>query len=86
MSDYWVSHKKYFCKYCDIYIADDAPSRQQHESGLRHKGNRERFVRNLYKQGERAKKDLEEEKREIARIEAVRKQNSSFVYNLLMYP
>ncbi|KAL5507004.1 hypothetical protein ACEPAH_6460 [Sanghuangporus vaninii] len=70
MSEYWVSHKKYFCKYCDIYITDDAPSRRQHEAGLRHKGNRERFVRNLYKQGERRKKDLEEEKREMVRVEA----------------
>ncbi|KAI5120982.1 hypothetical protein M0805_006654 [Coniferiporia weirii] len=69
MSEYWVSHKKYFCKYCEIYIADDAPSRRQHETGLRHKGNTERFVRNLYKQGERRKKDLEEEKREMVRVE-----------------
>ncbi|THH08383.1 hypothetical protein EW145_g2747 [Phellinidium pouzarii] len=69
MSEYWVSHKKYFCKYCAIYISDDAPSRRQHETGLRHKGNTERFVRNLYKQGERRKKDLEEEKREMARVE-----------------
>ncbi|KZT66389.1 hypothetical protein DAEQUDRAFT_652399, partial [Daedalea quercina L-15889] len=69
MSDYWVSHKKYFCKYCNIYIADDVPSRRQHESGLRHKGNVERFVRGLYKEGERRKHDLEEEKREMARVE-----------------
>ena len=72
MSEYWVSNKKYYCKYCEIYIADDAPSRQQHENGLRHKGNRDRFVRGLYKQGEKRKKDLEEEKREIARVEQVR--------------
>ncbi|KAH9892788.1 hypothetical protein C8Q73DRAFT_699464 [Cubamyces lactineus] len=69
MSEYWVSHKKYFCKYCNIYIADDAPSRRQHESGLRHKGNVERFVRGLYKAGEKRKQDLEEEKREMARVE-----------------
>ncbi|KAJ3013592.1 hypothetical protein NUW54_g1545 [Trametes sanguinea] len=69
MSEYWVSHKKYFCKYCNIYIADDAPSRRQHESGLRHKGNVERFVRSLYKAGEKRKQDLEEEKREMARVE-----------------
>ncbi|KAI0662336.1 hypothetical protein C8Q70DRAFT_1051797 [Cubamyces menziesii] len=60
---------KYFCKYCNIYIADDAPSRRQHESGLRHKGNVERFVRGLYKSGEKRKQDLEEEKREMARVE-----------------
>ncbi|TFY61199.1 hypothetical protein EVJ58_g4661 [Rhodofomes roseus] len=69
MSEYWVSHKKYFCKYCNIYIADDVPSRRQHETGLRHKGNVERFVRGLYKEGERRKHDLEEEKRDMARVE-----------------
>ncbi|PBK73860.1 hypothetical protein ARMSODRAFT_652215 [Armillaria solidipes] len=69
MSEYWVSKKKYFCKYCDIYIADDAPSRQQHENGLRHKGNRDRFIRGLYKEGERRKKDQAEEQREMARVE-----------------
>ncbi|PPQ63666.1 hypothetical protein CVT24_004551 [Panaeolus cyanescens] len=69
MSEYWVSKKKYFCKYCDIYIADDAPSRQHHESGMRHKGNVERYIRQIYKTGEKQKKDLEEEKREMRRIE-----------------
>ncbi|KAF8160670.1 hypothetical protein B0H34DRAFT_653545 [Crassisporium funariophilum] len=69
MSEYWVSKKKYFCKYCEIYIADDAPSKQQHENGLRHKGNVERFIRGIYKQGEKQKKDLEEEKREMKRVE-----------------
>ncbi|KAF8902886.1 hypothetical protein CPB84DRAFT_1746401 [Gymnopilus junonius] len=69
MSEYWVSKKKYYCKYCDIYIADDAPSRRQHESGLRHKGNLERFIRGIYKAGEKQKKDQEEEKREMKRVE-----------------
>ena len=73
MSEYWVSKKKYFCKYCDIYIADDIPSRQQHENGLRHKGNVERFVRGIYKAGEKHKKDLEEEKREMRRVEQASK-------------
>lgn len=72
MSEYWVSKKKYFCKYCDIYIADDAPSRQQHENGMRHKGNTERFIRGLYKGSEKRKKDAEEEKRDMARVEQVR--------------
>jgi WW domain-binding protein 4 len=72
MSEYWVSKKRYFCKYCDVYIADDVPSRQHHENGLRHKGNVERFVRGLYKAGEKRKKDAEEEKREMMRIEQVR--------------
>jgi WW domain-binding protein 4 len=71
MSEYWVSKKRYFCKYCDVYIADDVPSRQHHENGLRHKGNVERFVRGLYKVGEKRKKDADEEKREMRRIEQV---------------
>ncbi|KAI6104075.1 hypothetical protein EDD16DRAFT_1714810 [Pisolithus croceorrhizus] len=62
MSEYWVSHKRYHCKYCNIYIADDKPSRTQHENGLRHKGNVERFVRGLYKEGEKRVREREEEK------------------------
>ncbi|KAF7321340.1 Formin binding [Mycena kentingensis (nom. inval.)] len=69
MSEYWVSKKKYYCKYCEIYIADDAPSRSQHENGLKHKGNLERYIRGIYKAGEKRKKDQEEEKREMARVE-----------------
>ncbi|KAJ7593873.1 hypothetical protein C8J56DRAFT_423317 [Mycena floridula] len=69
MSEYWVSKKKYFCKYCDIFIADDAPSRTQHENGLRHQGNRDRYIRGLYKDGEKKKKDQEEERREMLNID-----------------
>jgi hypothetical protein len=77
MSEFWVSKKKYFCKYCDIYIADDAPSRQHHENGLRHKGNVERFIRGLYKGSEKRKKELEEEKRDMARVEMASEHPSS---------
>jgi WW domain-binding protein 4 len=70
MSEFWISKKKYFCKYCDIYIADDAPSRTHHENGMRHQGNKERFVKGLYKAGEKKKKEEEEEKREMKNVEA----------------
>ncbi|KAL1736172.1 hypothetical protein EV714DRAFT_279538 [Schizophyllum commune] len=69
MSEYWVSNKRYWCKYCGISIADDVPSRQQHEGGLRHKGNVERFIRNIYKTGEKRKKEQAEEARDMERIE-----------------
>ncbi|KAJ7072375.1 hypothetical protein C8F01DRAFT_1243425 [Mycena amicta] len=84
MSEYWVSKKKvrtialllrsgnssqYMCKYCEIWIADDAPSRQLHENGLKHKGNLERFIRGIYKAGEKKIKDDDEERREMARVE-----------------
>ncbi|KAG1842429.1 hypothetical protein C8R48DRAFT_781033 [Suillus tomentosus] len=68
MSEYWVSRKRHHCKYCNIYIANDAPSKQHHENGVRHKGNVERFVRGLYKAGEKAVKDRDEETREMERI------------------
>lgn len=72
MSEYWVSHKRYHCKYCNIYIADDKPSRQQHENGLRHKGNVERFVKGLYKEGEKRVREREEEKGIMASVGKVR--------------
>ncbi|KAF7315390.1 hypothetical protein MIND_00053700 [Mycena indigotica] len=69
MSEYWVSKKKYLCKYCNIYIADDQPSKQLHENGLKHKGNLERYIRGIYKAGEKKKKEDEEERREMVRVE-----------------
>src|ERR1700749_305200 len=71
MSEYWVSKKKYWCRYCECFLADDKPSRTQHEGGLRHQGNKERYVRQIYKTGEKRKRDLEEEKREMAAVNRV---------------
>ncbi|WWD18726.1 hypothetical protein CI109_103180 [Kwoniella shandongensis] len=70
MTEYWVSKKQYWCKYCDIFIRDDAPSRKQHETGLKHQGNKERFIRDLYKGGEKAKRDRATAAAEMAAIEA----------------
>jgi WW domain-binding protein 4 len=70
MSEYWVSKKKYFCTYCETYIADDVPSRTHHENGMRHQGNKERFVKGLYKAGEKKRKDEDEERREMKSVEA----------------
>ncbi|KAF8518723.1 hypothetical protein JB92DRAFT_2901362 [Gautieria morchelliformis] len=60
---------EYRCQYCEIFIADDAPSRSQHENGLRHKGNKDRFIRSLYKAGVKKKIESEEEKREMKHVE-----------------
>ncbi|MBW0516390.1 hypothetical protein O181_056105 [Austropuccinia psidii MF-1] len=68
MTEYWVSQKSYFCKYCDIYIRDDKPSRAQHENGLRHKGNLERYIREIYKKEERTKKERADEATQILKI------------------
>ncbi|CUA66768.1 hypothetical protein RSOLAG22IIIB_00216 [Rhizoctonia solani] len=74
MSEFWVSKKRYWCKYCGISIADDAPSRQHHENGLRHKGNVERYIRDIYKTSEKKKKDAAEEEREMKRIDAAARE------------
>lgn len=37
MSEYWVSQAKFYCKVCNCYIADNKPSRQHHENGVKHK-------------------------------------------------
>ncbi|ORX37187.1 hypothetical protein BD324DRAFT_625114 [Kockovaella imperatae] len=70
MTEYWVSKKQYWCKYCSIYIRDDAPSRKLHETGLKHQGNKERYIRDLYKSGNQAKREKAAEAAQIARIEA----------------
>jgi WW domain-binding protein 4 len=54
-----------------MFIRDDAAQRSLHEAGEKHKGNLERYIRNLYKGGERAKREKEAEKRQFERIEAV---------------
>ncbi|CAE6431357.1 unnamed protein product [Rhizoctonia solani] len=74
MSEFWVSKKRYWCKYCGISIADDAPSRQHHESGQRHKGNVDRYIRDIYKTSEKKKKDAAEEEREMKRIDAAARE------------
>jgi hypothetical protein len=47
-------------------------SRRSHETGLKHSGNKERFIRDLYRNGNKAKIEKAEEAVQIARIEAVR--------------
>ena len=69
MTDVWISRKRWTCKYCDITINDDVPSRRHHESGLRHKANAERALRDTYRKGERERKEADQARREMERIE-----------------
>ena len=46
-------------------------SRLSHETGLRHKGNLERYIRDIYKKGAQKDKDKAQEARDIAAIDAV---------------
>ncbi|KDN42623.1 hypothetical protein K437DRAFT_275117 [Tilletiaria anomala UBC 951] len=73
MTEYWISRKRWTCPYCDITINDDVPSRQQHENGLRHKGNVERALKNVYKQSHLQRKEKSDAAKEMKRIEAAAK-------------
>lgn len=46
-------------------------SKQHHETGLRHKGNLERYIREIYKKGAKQEKDKAEEERAMRAIDAV---------------
>ncbi|GAA98891.1 uncharacterized protein L969DRAFT_51130 [Mixia osmundae IAM 14324] len=70
MADYWVSTKKHYCKVCNVHINDDKPSRTQHETGLRHKGNMERYVKSIYKKSEQDAKEKRTNEREMRKIES----------------
>ena len=71
MADVWISRKRWTCKYCDVTINDDLPSRRHHESGVRHKQNVQKALQDLYRKGEQERKDAEHTKNEMARIEAL---------------
>ncbi|KAJ1915307.1 hypothetical protein H4219_004394 [Mycoemilia scoparia] len=60
MSEYWVSNKKFWCRYCKIFIADDKPSRTIHDNGRKHKENVQRFLADVDR--ERKNKQKEEAK------------------------
>ncbi|KAJ3026295.1 UNVERIFIED_CONTAM: hypothetical protein HDU68_005896 [Siphonaria sp. JEL0065] len=69
MADRWVSNKKYFCEYCRIFIADNKPSRTQHETGLKHKGNIEKHLTEVRKRDAEKRKQDEINKRIVDQVE-----------------
>ncbi|TPX72754.1 hypothetical protein SpCBS45565_g00344 [Spizellomyces sp. 'palustris'] len=69
MSEYWVSNKKYFCKYCRIYIQDNKISRQTHENGRKHKDNINAYLQDVHKRQEEQSQEDEKTRAMIARIE-----------------
>lgn len=50
MADVWISRPRLTCKYCNVTINDDVPSRRHHENGARHKQNVERSLKELYRE------------------------------------
>lgn len=75
MTTPWVSRPKWTCKYCNVTINDDVPSRMQHENGLRHKGNVERSLRDAYRKSERERAEEREAKRTMEKIERLARES-----------
>eukprot|EP00871_Galdieria_phlegrea_P000950 jgi/Galph1/1856/GphlegSOOS_G537.1 len=69
MADYWVSQPRYYCQYCNTWIADNKIQRQQHENGFRHKNNVQNYLKNAHRENQRKKKESRDVEKEIRRIE-----------------
>ncbi|CAL8086846.1 unnamed protein product [Calicophoron daubneyi] len=60
MADYWKSNPRKYCEVCKCWMADNKISVQNHESGLRHKGNVEKKMNELQRNNKNA--ELEKQK------------------------
>ncbi|KAI8833497.1 hypothetical protein BJ741DRAFT_612256 [Chytriomyces cf. hyalinus JEL632] len=69
MTERWVSNKKYFCQYCKIFLADNRQTRNLHESGLKHKGNVERYLGEVRKKDDEKKRTDEYTRRILEGVE-----------------
>ncbi|KAI9307009.1 hypothetical protein BJ944DRAFT_247727 [Cunninghamella echinulata] len=69
MADFWVTQQKHWCKYCKKYLYNNKATIQKHESGAAHKLQVEQFLSNVYKKGKEDKKEAENIRRELERIE-----------------
>jgi WW domain-binding protein 4 len=69
MSEYWVSNKKYYCKYCKIYITDNKISRQNHDNGRKHKEIVQMYIRDVQKRKKEEEKEAEETKKILQQID-----------------
>ena len=72
MADVWISRKRWTCKYCNVTINDDVPSRRHHENGMRHKNNVARALRSLHQENDLKKRNELAAAQQLARIEKVR--------------
>ncbi|KXS15788.1 hypothetical protein M427DRAFT_56354 [Gonapodya prolifera JEL478] len=69
MTEFWVSQQRFWCKYCAVWIADNKEQRTQHENGLKHKGNKERFLRNVEKRERHSQIEEAKTKKMLERID-----------------
>lgn len=75
MSEFWVSGKRNFCKFCRIFVYDNASSRSQHESHPAHKNAVQRFVRQIEQKSLKEAKDTALAKRLIGIVDQTPKSS-----------
>jgi len=71
MSEYWKSTPKYWCKFCEAFVKDTKFDKQQHDATPKHQGKIQRSLRNLHKENERADRDKDRAKAEVARLNGI---------------
>ena len=69
MSEFWKSIPKIYCKYCNVWYQDNKSSREFHERSFKHKGNIDRHIAEVQRRGVQAKREENEHKAEMQRIE-----------------
>ncbi|ORX66314.1 hypothetical protein DL89DRAFT_260338 [Linderina pennispora] len=65
----WDRNTKYWCRYCSIFVHDNSSSRRIHESGVKHKENVQRYLRNIDETAETAAKAESALQRQLDKIE-----------------
>lgn len=70
MTEYWVSTKKHYCKFCKIWIADTPLNRRKHDNGPRHKAAVERNLKEMRQRTLDEERERLEIDKEIAAMQA----------------
>ena len=68
MTEYWVSHGKHYCEYCNANIQNHKRAIANHESSAFHKGNVQKFLETKKKIRENDDKKQQEVMAEIVRV------------------
>ncbi|KAJ2850392.1 hypothetical protein IWW36_001944 [Coemansia brasiliensis] len=65
----WDRNNKYWCDYCRIYVYDNRTSRNQHESGAKHKDNVQKYLRKMGKDADAKEQAEKQLNAQLAKIE-----------------
>lgn len=89
MSEYWVSTAKHYCKICNVWIADNKQSIQNHENGVKHKMVAQTNDKKRKEERLHGAHDEKELKRQLAEIDNAAKASllaNRSEYSGMFYP